>query len=115
MIRPGRLAQNRGKQQIRPHFVGKGAQQSYAALPSLLRQAKQASFSWAAKHLGSMFAHDGATSTEVTVRITEARRAWISLGRCWYTAAISLALRRSICIALPLAILLSGLDAFALS
>eukprot|EP00972_Heterocapsa_arctica_P101712 14985685-Heterocapsa_arctica.AAC.1 len=62
-----------------------------------------------------MLAHDGATSTEVTVRITEARRAWISLGRVWFTAAISLALRRNICIALPLAILLSGLDAFALS
>eukprot|EP00972_Heterocapsa_arctica_P058388 8615052-Heterocapsa_arctica.AAC.1 len=62
-----------------------------------------------------MFAHDGATSIEVSARIYEARRAWISLGRYWFSATIPLALRRSICVALPLAILLSGLDAFALS
>eukprot|EP00972_Heterocapsa_arctica_P046358 6840571-Heterocapsa_arctica.AAC.1 len=110
-ILPANLCQNKGKQQLLTHFVGKDAHLNQQAFNNL----HLTSHAEAAKHLGSMYHFIGITTTEVSARVRANQNAWGSRGSFWHSRSIPLALRRAVYIALPLTTLISGLDSFTLT
>ena len=112
-IHTARIAQNMSKQQMLTRFTGKGSAHACSKLPALLHNFGH---KWRAevKHLGSYFHFTGTSSHEVDRRIAESKKAWRSLGRFWYSPSIPLSLRFQVFLALPLATLLSALDAYCL-